>query len=231
MLKKVMIMLLMICSLFLFGCGKEENNDSNKNNITYTNKFECIREYKLTKDQVFYATKEEPLNGEKGDAVNVTYTRSYDFDKNGDKLLKYYDITTYDYILDYDMDKTYKLLNKYIDSLKKDNSKSKILTVPFFIASDNIIISSLGPKIKFKYEIIDNVKGKIKTKVTDFGVNNALVEMYFELEIGYLVVIPMNKKESVLKTEILISSKIINGKVPTFYGKNIFKESSISTSN
>lgn len=133
--------------------------------------------------------------------------------------------------LDYDMDKTYKLLNKYIDSLKKDNSKSKILTVPFFIASYNIIISSLGPKIKFKYEIIDNVKGKIKTKVTDFGVNNALVEMYFELEIGYLVVIPMNKKESVLKTEILISSKIINGKVPTFYGKNIFKESSISTSN
>lgn len=133
--------------------------------------------------------------------------------------------------LDYDIDKTYKLLNKYIDSLKKDNSKSKILTVPFFIASDNIIISSLGPKIKFKYEIIDKVKGKIKTKVTDFGVNNALVEMYFELEIGYLVVIPMNKKESVLKTEILISSKVINGKVPTFYGKNIFKESGVSTSN
>ena len=133
--------------------------------------------------------------------------------------------------LDYDIDKTYKLLNKYIESLKKDNSKSKILTVPFFIASDNIIISSLGPKIKFKYEIIDNVKGKIKTKVTDFGVNNALIEMYFELEIGYLVVIPMNKKESVLRTEILISSKVINGKVPTFYGKNIFKESSISTSN
>ena len=133
--------------------------------------------------------------------------------------------------LDYDIDKTYKLLNKYIDSLKKDNSKSKILTVPFFISSDNIIISSLGPKVKFKYEIIDNVKGKIKTKVTDFGVNNALVEMYFELEIGYLVVIPMNKKESVLKTEILISSKIINGKVPTFYGKNIFKESGVSTSN
>lgn len=133
--------------------------------------------------------------------------------------------------LDYDIDKTYKLLNKYIESLKKDNSKSKILTVPFFIASDNIIISSLGPKIKFKYEIIDNVKGKIKTKVTDFGVNNALVEMYFELEIGYLVVIPMNKKENVLKTEILISSKVINGKVPTFYGKNIFKESSVSTSN
>lgn len=133
--------------------------------------------------------------------------------------------------LDYNMDKTYKLLNKYIESLRNDKQKSKILKVPFFIVSDNIIISSLGPKVKFKYEIMNNVKGKIKTKVTDFGVNNALVEMYFELEIGYLVVIPMNKKENVLKTEILISSKVINGKVPTFYGKNIFKESSVSTSN
>ena len=133
--------------------------------------------------------------------------------------------------LDYNMDKTYKLLNKYIESLINEKQKSKILKVPFFIASDNIIISSLGPKVKFKYEIMNNVKGKIKTKVTDFGVNNALVEMYFELEIGYLVVIPMNKKENVLKTEILISSKVINGKVPTFYGKNIFKESSVSTSN
>ncbi len=133
--------------------------------------------------------------------------------------------------LDYNMDKTYKLLNKYIDSLRSDKQKSKILKVPFFIISDNIIISSLGPKVKFKYEIMNNIKGKIKTKVTDFGVNNALVEMFFELEIGYLVIIPMNKKESVLKTEILISSKVINGKVPTFYGKNIFKESSVGTSN
>ena len=84
-MKKVLLLVFML--IFLVGCGKNENNDSNKNNITYTNKFECAREDTLTKDQIFYATKEEPLNDEKGDAVNVTYTRSYDFDKNGDKLL------------------------------------------------------------------------------------------------------------------------------------------------
>ena len=106
MLKKVMIMVLMIGSLFLCGCGKNEsNNNKEKENITYTNKFECTKEDTLTKDQVFYATKEEPVNGEKGDAVKVTYSRSYDFDENGENLLAYYDITTYDYILDYDMDK------------------------------------------------------------------------------------------------------------------------------
>ena len=67
-----MIMVLMVSSLFLFGCGKNENNDSNKNNITYTNKFECIREDKLTKDQIYYATKEEPLNGEKGEGKIIS---------------------------------------------------------------------------------------------------------------------------------------------------------------
>ena len=57
----------------------------------------------------------------------------YDFDKKGEKLLKYYDITTYDYILDYDMDKqktyyennckeidqkTYKSCNVVLDNKK-----------------------------------------------------------------------------------------------------------------
>lgn len=208
--RKYYILITFLISLFLFiiifSLYSEKLNPKLNDYIDFLVKDEIYK--KVIKSNNFITNEE---------VNNILY-----IDKNKSNEIVY---------LDYNMDKTYKLLNKYIESLKKDNSKSKILTVPFFIASDNIIISSLGPKIKFKYEIIDNVKGKIKTKVTDFGVNNALVEMYFELEIGYLVVIPMNKKESVLKTEILISSKIINGKVPTFYGKNIFKESSVSTSN
>lgn len=208
--RKYYILITFLISLFLFiiifSLYSKKLNPKLNDYIDFLVKDEIYK--KVIKSNNFITNEE--IN-------NILY-----IDKNNSNEIVY---------LDYDIDKTYKLLNKYIDSLKKDNSKSKILTVPFFIASDNIIISSLGPKVKFKYEIIDNVKGKIKTKVTDFGVNNALVEMYFELEIGYLVVIPMNKKESVLKTEILISSKIINGKVPTFYGKNIFKESGVSTSN
>ena len=208
--RKYYILITFLISLFLFiiifSLYSKKLNPKLNDYIDFLVKDEIYK--KVIKSNNFITNEE--IN-------NILY-----IDKNNSNEIVY---------LDYDIDKTYKLLNKYIDSLKKDNSKSKILTVPFFIASDNIIISSLGPKVKFKYEIMNNVKGKIKTKVTDFGVNNALVEMYFELEIGYLVVIPMNKKESVLKTEILISSKVINGKVPTFYGKNIFKESSVSTSN
>ena len=130
-MKKVMIMILIISSLFLFGCGKEKNSDNNKelNNITYTNKFECSREETLTKDQVFYATKEEPTTGGKGDAVNVTYTRSYDFDEKGENLLAYYDITTYDYILDYDMDKQKAYYENNCKETDKDTYKSCKVTL------------------------------------------------------------------------------------------------------
>ena len=138
MLKKVMIMLLMISSLFLFGCGKEENNNSNKNDITYTNKFECAREDILTKDQIYYATKEEPVNGEKGDAVNVTYSRSYDFDEKGEKLLKYYDITTYDYILDYDMDKQ----KAYYENNCKEIDQKTYKSCKVILDNKKIVITS-----------------------------------------------------------------------------------------
>lgn len=171
----------------------------------------------LVKEEIYQNVLQSNILLTSNDLSDILY-----IDKNNNNEITY---------LDYDIDKTYKLLNKYIYKLKNSSQKSKILEVPFFIASNNIILSSLGPKINFKYEILDNIKGKIKTKVTDFGVNNALVEMYFELEIGYLVIIPMNKKENIIKTEILLSSKVINGKVPNFYGKNIFKESSIGTSN
>ena len=171
----------------------------------------------LVKEEIYQNVLQSNILLTSNDLSDILY-----IDKNNNNEITY---------LDYDIDKTYKLLNKYIYKLKNSSQKSKILEVPFFIASNNIILSSLGPKINFKYEILDNIKGKIKTKVTDFGVNNALVEMYFELEIGYLVIIPMNKKENIIKTEILLSSKVINGKVPNFYGKNILKESSIGTSN
>ena len=39
------------------------------------------------------------------------------------------------------------------------------------------------------------------------------------------------EEEDYFEIESLLDKKIINGKVPTFYGKNIFKESSVSTSN
>lgn len=127
-MRKIMIALLMIGSLFLFGCGKEDNSN-NTNNITYANKYECSREEKLTKDQIYYATKEEPLNGETGEAATVTYKNIYDFDENGEKLLKYYNVTIYDYLLNYDMNKQKEYYENNCNEVDKDTFKNCKVTL------------------------------------------------------------------------------------------------------
>ena len=109
MRKRLLFLGVIVCGAFMLtGCGKDSgvnNNDGGIENLSYTNKFECKRSEKYTTSQMYYKTKQEVLNDEDSgkDAVNITYTRSYDFNKDGSKLLAYYDITIYDFLVSYDM--------------------------------------------------------------------------------------------------------------------------------
>ena len=133
--------------------------------------------------------------------------------------------------IDYDLNKTYKLLDNYVSYIKENVLSKNIIAMPFFVSSDNILLSSLGPKMLVKYETLNNIIALIKTKITDFGVNNALLEIYFEVNINYLITMPIKKEKTMDKFDILISSKVINGKVPSFYGENIIKSNGFTYSN
>lgn len=127
MRKRLLFLGLIVCGAFMLtGCGKDSevnNNDSDVKNLTYTNKFECKRSEKYTTSQMYYKTKQEVLNdADSGkDAVNITYTRSYDFNKDGSKLLAYYDITIYDFLVSYDMN---ALKKYYEDECKNQDNKT-----------------------------------------------------------------------------------------------------------
>lgn len=75
---------------------------------------------------MYYKTKQEVLNDANSgkDAVNVTLTRSYDFNKDGSKLLAYYDITVYDFIVSYDMNALKKYYEDECSKLDKNTYKS-----------------------------------------------------------------------------------------------------------
>ncbi len=122
-MKKPIIFLGML--LLVTGC-QDKQNVSNPEQITYTNKFECSREETKTNKQVYYLTKQNELNasGKDENALKITTTRSYDFDKDGTKLLAYYDITTYEYLIDYDMEAQKKYFQDKCQELDKDTYKS-----------------------------------------------------------------------------------------------------------
>ena len=76
--------LIIICAIILLsGCDSKKEtkeNTTKPEEISYTNKFECYRNEKISK--------------------------IYDFNKEGSKLLAFYEIHTYEYVIDiYDMDK------------------------------------------------------------------------------------------------------------------------------
>lgn len=76
--------LIIICAIILLsGCDSKKEtkeNTTKPEEISYTNKFECYRNEKISK--------------------------IYDFNKEGSKLLAFYEIHTYEYVIDiYNMDK------------------------------------------------------------------------------------------------------------------------------
>ncbi len=147
--------------------------------------------------------------------------------------------------VDFDLDKAYQVLaiitTELTGSIKRlesgkinlvdenilSHNGQLVLELPMFIASKYALLSNLGPKIYLQINFIGNLLTNLKTKVTNYGLNNALVEVYVSIEISRELISPVVKNTNTISYDVLISSKIINGRVPAFYGDSLVKESNI----
>ena len=67
----------------------------------------------------------------------------------------------------------------------------------------------------------------IKTKVTNYGFNNALLEIYITVEIEKLIITPVFKDNDKFYYDILIGAVVVNGSVPEFYSNGLESHSNI----
>lgn len=109
------------------------------------------------------------------------------------------------------------IYDKYIES----GPRGLILYIPFFLNSHNIFINNLGPKIPVLINLNESLLTNIKTKVTNYGFNNALLEIYITVEIDKLIITPMKENSQKLNYDILVASLVVNGSVPEFYGDSL----------
>lgn len=108
---------LIILSAVLLLAGCESKKETNENitkpeEISYTNKFECsrvekIKKFDLDNKNAGRLTSEQMKERENSPVViNEKINKIYDFTKDGSKLLGFYEIHTYEYVVDgYNMDK------------------------------------------------------------------------------------------------------------------------------
>lgn len=106
-----------------------------------------------------------------------------------------------------------------------NTSKDNIYYIPFGVFNNVMIFEELGPKIPIKIYLTRNISSKIKTNIENYGINNALIKVYLDVELNQRVILPFASKTIKTNEEILLSMKIIEGNIPQSYG-NLYTYSS-----
>lgn len=109
--------------------------------------------------------------------------------------------------------------NKYKDlNIDYLDSKNLIFNVPVGVIYDIPILVGIGPKIPFKLEIIGNTDNSVYTNIKDYGINNSIIEVILKINLNIQIILPFTTQEFIITKDIPLDTKIIEGKVPTYYG-------------
>lgn len=111
-----------------------------------------------------------------------------------------------------------------------DSEKLKqgiIYEIPSGVIFGNSFLSNLGPKIPVRISLLGDIVSYINTKTTNYGINNAIIEINIVLEIKQKVILPFSSDDIVINTSIPIAIKLIEGEVPNYYLNGIDNNSSL----
>lgn len=119
-----------------------------------------------------------------------------------------------------------KKIDKYFNTISDiDYEIIKGGTI-YYIASGNIsgsiFTNNLGPKIPIKFSMSGHTISSITSKVKEYGINNALIEVRIKIKVNMIVDMPYVTKTVTVKTSMPIATKIIQGFIPEYYiGNNM----------
>ncbi len=117
--------------------------------------------------------------------------------------------------------------NVTIDYDKENLRKGIIYEIPIGAITKNTFLSNLGPKIPVRLNLVGSVECNINTKITDYGINNAIIEIGVNAKVNEKVILPFTSEEISVNTTIPVAMKIIEGKVPNYYANGLSKDSSL----
>lgn len=106
-----------------------------------------------------------------------------------------------------------------LENYDKDTLKNGVI---YYLNSgfifNNPIFSNFGAQIPIKISLTGDVITNIATEVTNYGINNALIKVYVNIEIAEQVILPYYDKEIKIENKVPIALKLVTGTVPSYYG-------------
>lgn len=115
-----------------------------------------------------------------------------------------------------------------LSSYDKDKLKEGIIyEIPIGVITSSTFLSNIGPKIPVKLHLIGDVVTGVESKVSEYGINNALLEVGINVKVTSKINLPFISKDVEVSTTVPIVMKIIQGKIPNMYLDNIKSSSNI----
>lgn len=111
-----------------------------------------------------------------------------------------------------------KMTNDIQENLREVEQKGSITNIPLGQATNNIFLANLGPEIPVRLRSISNVHPDIKTKLTPLNINNVYIEIYAEVTVEVMVVIPFGTTPVKQPLHVPITSQLYTGNVPLYWG-------------
>ncbi len=97
------------------------------------------------------------------------------------------------------------------------NLEGIVYTVPLGQATGNALLGNLGPKVPIHFHAVGNVTSNIKSNITEFGINNAFVEINIHLVVKVQIIVPFATEETTIEQDIPVAMGLIQGQVPEIY--------------
>lgn len=110
-----------------------------------------------------------------------------------------------------------------IDKLKQ----GIIYEVPTGVIFGNSILYDIGPKIPVRISLVGDIVSNIDTKITSYGINNALIEIVINISVTEQVMLPFASKKVTVSTNVPIAIKLVQGTVPNYYLSGDVSESKV----
>lgn len=104
-----------------------------------------------------------------------------------------------------------------------------IYRIPLGMMFKNSLLNNLGPKIPVRLNFIGDITSNINTNITDYGINNALIEVYIHITVQEKVILPFASNNIKVENKVPVALKLIQGKIPNYYFKGMSGDSKILT--
>lgn len=92
-----------------------------------------------------------------------------------------------------------------------------IYEIPSGVIFGNSFLANIGPKIPVRFSIVGDIISYVNNNVTDYGINNALIEVNVVLELSIQLILPFVTDKIDIQTSIPVALKLIQGTVPNYY--------------